>query len=415
LQSLGEPGLETVLTDTALPARPAASDGTVFAVIFAVSFCHMINDIMQSLLSALYPMLKQDYQLDFWQIGLLTFTFQVTASLLQPAIGFYTDRRPLPRSLPFGMAASLTGLLLLAFAGHYWVLLGGAALIGVGSAVFHPESSRIARLASGGRFGLAQSTFQVGGNFGQALGPLLAAFVVVPFGQPSVAWFGLGSLVGIFVLWRVGNWYQAHRIAAAKRPAASRALPFTRRRILAAILILVLLTSTKNIYIASLSSYYTFYVIEKFGVSVQQSQLLLFWFLGASALGIVIGGMVGDRVGPKTVIWFSILGVLPFTVALPYADLFWIQVLTVLIGLIFSSAFSAIVVLGQELVPGRVGLIAGMFFGFAFGMAGIGAALLGIVADHKGIDFVFVICSYLPLLGILTIFLPDMRPARRAA
>jgi len=387
----------------------------VFAVLLAVSFCHMINDVIQSLLAALYPMLKEGYRLDFWQIGMLTFTFQVTASLLQPAIGFLTDRKPWPRSLSAGMAASLSGLMLLAFAGHYWILLAGAALIGIGSAVFHPESSRIARLASGGRFGLAQSTFQVGGNFGQSLGPLLAAFIVVPFGQTSVAWFGLGALVGIFVLWQVGKWYQAHRVAAARHPAPSRSLPFTRRRIVAAILILVLLTSTKNIYIASLSSYYTFYVIEKFGVSVPHSQILLFWFLGASAVGVLIGGMAGDRVGPKTVIWFSILGVLPFTLALPHANLFWIQVLTILIGLIFSSAFSAIVVLGQELVPGRVGLIAGLFFGFAFGMAGIGAAALGLLADYKGIDYVFTLCSFLPLLGILTVFLPDMKPQRKPA
>ncbi len=397
------------MTDTALPPRARAADGTVFAVLLAVSFCHMINDIMQSLLAALYPMLKDSYRLDFWQIGMLTLTFQVTASLLQPAIGYLTDRKPWPRSLSAGMASSLLGLLLLAHAGHYWLLLAGAALIGVGSAVFHPESSRLARLASGGRFGLAQSTFQVGGNFGQALGPLLAAFVVVPFGQGSVAWFGVGSLVGIFVLWQVGNWYKAHRAETATCPAPARVLPFSRRRILAAILILVLLTSTKNVYVASLSSYYTFYVIEKFGVSVQQSQLLLFLFLGASAAGVLIGGLVGDRVGPKTVIWFSILGVLPFTLALPYADLFWIQVLTVLIGLIISSAFPAIVVLGQELVPGRVGLVAGMFFGFAFGMGGIGAAALGVLADYKGIDFVFSLCSFLPLLGLLTVFLPNMK------
>jgi FSR family fosmidomycin resistance protein-like MFS transporter len=412
---LAAAGLETELTDTALPPRSRAADGTVFAVLLAVSFCHLINDVMQSLLAALYPMLKDSYRLDFWQIGMLTFTFQVTASLLQPAIGFLTDRKPLPRSLSAGMTSSLVGLMLLAFAVDYWVLLAGAALIGIGSAVFHPESSRIARLASGGRFGLAQSTFQVGGNFGQSLGPLLAAFVVVPFGQTSIAWFGLGSLVGIFILWQVGNWYQAHRAEAARRPAPSRVLPFTRRRIVAAILILVLLTSTKNIYVASISSYYTFYAIENFGVSVQESQVLLFWFLGASAIGLLIGGLVGDRVGPKTVIWFSILGVLPFTLALPYANLAWIQVLTVVIGLIFSSAFPAIVVLGQELVPGRVGLIAGMFFGFAFGMAGIGAALLGVVADYKGIDFVFSVCSFLPLLGILTVFLPDMRPSRKPA
>lgn len=381
----------------------------------AVSFCHCINDIMQSLLSAIYPVLKDNYSLDFWQIGLLTFTFQMTASMLQPAIGMFTDKRPMPYSLPYGMAASTIGLLVLAYAGHYWLLLLGASLIGIGSAVFHPESSRIARLASGGKHGLAQSLFQVGGNFGQSLGPLLAAFVVVPFGQSSIAWFAVGSLIGIFVLWNVSGWYTRLRASMASRKPASFVSPFPRNRVMWALVILTLLVLTKNAYIASLSSYYTFYVIEKFDVSVQMSQVLLFAFLGASALGILLGGPFGDRFGQKAMIWFSIVGALPFTLALPYANFEWTVILTVLIGLILSSAFSNIVVFAQELVPGRVGLMGGIFFGLAFGMGGIAAALLGIVADARGIDFVFRISSYLPLLGLLTVFLPDMKAARKAA
>ncbi len=401
------------MTDTtATAARPSAT-ATAFTVILAVSFCHCINDIMQSLLSAIYPLLKDNYGLDFWQIGLLTFTFQVTASLLQPVIGWITDKKPMPYSLPWGMASSLVGLIILAYAGHYWLLLAGASLIGIGSAVFHPESSRIARYASGGRFGLAQSLFQVGGNFGQSLGPLLAAFIVVPFGQTSIAWFAVGSLIGIFVLWNVGGWYSRLRASMAARKAASFVSPFSRGRVMWALAILTLLVLTKNAYIASLSSYYTFYAIEKFGVSVQMSQVMLFLFLGASALGILLGGPFGDRYGQKAMIWFSIVGVLPFTLLLPYANLEWTMILTVLIGLILSSAFSNIVVFAQELVPGRVGMIAGVFFGFAFGMGGIAAAVLGVVADVKGIDFVFRLCSYLPFLGLLTIFLPNMKKIRR--
>ena len=405
---------EQALTDTTIQTRsPAAAEGPVFAVILAVSFCHFINDVMQSLLAALYPMLKDDFRLDFWQIGLLTMAFQVTASLLQPVVGMYTDKRPMPYSLPVGMGCSLVGLLLLATAHSYIMLLVGAACIGFGSAIFHPESSRVARLASGGRYGLAQSTFQVGGNFGSAMGPLLAAFIVVPYGQGSVAWFALAALVGIVVLRQVGVWYSAHlKTAHLRKKAVSLFVDLPRGKVVAALVILALLTFTKNIYTASLSSYYTFYVIETFGVSVQDSQMMLFLFLGASAAGILLGGLVGDRFGPKTVIWFSILGVLPFTLALPYADLFWCNVLVVLIGLIISSAFSAIVVMAQELVPGRVGMIAGIFFGFAFGMGGIAAAVLGVVADYRGIDYVFKVCSYLPLLGILTIFLPSMRSVR---
>ncbi|MDK1488753.1 MFS transporter [Sinorhizobium sp. 7-81] len=384
---------------------------TAFSVILAVSFCHMLNDVMQSLLTALYPLLKANYALDFVQIGLLTFTFQLTASMLQPAVGIVTDRWGLPYSLPVAMLSTCSGLILLASAGDFWMLLVAASLIGVGSAIFHPESSRVARLASGGRHGLAQSLFQVGGNAGSALGPLLAAFIVIPFGQGSLAWFSIVAITGFFVLSWVSTWYVRHRRMTMNRPAPNRALPLPKARVLWAIAILVLLTATKNVYLASISSYFTFFVIEKFGTSVQQAQLMLFLFLGSAAAGTFLGGPIGDRYGARFVIWFSILGVIPFALMLPYANLFWTCVLSVLIGLIFSSAFSAIVVFAQELVPGRVGLIAGVFFGFAFGFGGMGAAVLGIFADREGIAFVYNICSYLPLLGILTVLLPKI-PAR---
>ncbi len=400
------------MTDTSLPAQRSSAEITAFGIIFAVSFCHLLNDTMQSMLSAIYPMLKTNYGLDFKQIGLLTLTFQVTASLLQPVVGTYTDKRPMPYSLPVGMGFSLVGLGLLSIATHYSMLLIGAAFIGIGSSIFHPESSRVARLASGGRHGLAQSLFQVGGNFGTALGPLLAAFIILPHGQQSIAWFSAAALIGMIVLYQVGNWYQRYRAANAKKPPVSRTLKLPRRKVTMSLIILTLLVFSKNIYLASISSYYTFYVIHKFGITVQQSQLMLFLFLGAAAVGIIGGGLVGDKIGVKTVIWFSILGVLPFTLLMPYANLFWTGVLTVFIGLILSSAFPAIVVFAQELVPGRVGMIAGIFFGFAFGMAGIAAAVLGVVADNKGIDFVYMVCSYLPFLGLLTIFLPSMREVK---
>jgi FSR family fosmidomycin resistance protein-like MFS transporter len=397
---------------TAGAARPSAQT-TVFPIILAVSLCHMLNDVMQSLLAAIYPMLKEDYSLDFWQIGMLTLTFQVTASLLQPAIGLYTDKRPLPQSLPVGMASSLIGLLMLAYASSYTLLLCGAALIGIGSAIFHPESSRVARLASGGRYGLAQSLFQVGGNFGTAIGPLLAAFIVVPRGQASVAWFSVLALAGMLILRQVSNWYSRHIAANAGRPAADLTLPLPRNRVVLALVVLALLVFTKNIYTASVSSYYTFFLIEKFDVGVQYAQMMLFLFLGAMALGTVLGGPLGDRFGSKTVIWFSILGVLPFTLALPYADLFWSGVLSFIIGVILASAFPAIVVFAQELVPGRIGMIAGIFFGFAFGMGGIAAAVLGVLADRNGIEWVYQVCSYLPFLGLLTILLPSMKELHR--
>jgi FSR family fosmidomycin resistance protein-like MFS transporter len=385
---------------------------TAFSVIVAVSFCHMMNDIMQSLLTSLYPLLKENYALDFVQIGLLTFAFQVTASLLQPAVGVVTDRWPMPFSLPAAMLSTCAGLITLANAQHFYVLVVGACLIGIGSAIFHPEASRVARLASGGRHGLAQSLFQVGGNTGTAIGPLLAAFIVIPRGQGSLSWFSIIALTGFMVLSWVSVWYTRHRRGSAGRKIVSRTLPLPRNQVIWTLIILVILTATKNAYLSSLSSYFTFFTIEKFGLGVQDAQLLLFLFLGASAAGVIFGGPIGDRFGARFVIWFSILGVIPFALLLPYANLFWTAALVILIGFIFSSAFSAIVVFAQELVPGRVGLIAGMFFGFAFGFGGTGAAVLGVVADHNGISLVYTICSYMPLLGLLTIFLPKL-PSHR--
>jgi len=386
-------------------AAPRFQKATM-SVLFAVSISHLLNDIMQSLLSSLYPLFKENYDLDFVQIGLLTLTFQVTASLLQPLVGVVTDRWAMPYALPVGMASTFFGLILLGNAHNFTVLLVAASLIGFGSAVFHPESSRIARLASGGRHGFAQSLFQVGGNAGQAIGPLLAAFIVLPNGQGSVAWLSVLAMAGILLLSWVGRWYVEHRKQAASKPPVSRALPLARNRVLWAFFILVLLTATKNVYMSSISSYFTFYVIERFGMSVQNSQLMLFLFLGSVAAGTFLGGPIGDRFGARFVIWFSILGVIPFALLLPYANLAWTCVLSVVIGLVFASAFSAIVVFAQELIPGRVGLIAGIFFGFAFGAGGLGAALLGQVADTEGIAFVYQFCSYLPLLGLLTILLP---------
>ncbi|MDF1633193.1 MFS transporter [Mycoplana sp. MJR14] len=397
---------------TAVPTAPARAAQTSFSIIVAVSVCHMLNDIMQSLLTSLYPLLKDNYALDFVQIGLLTMAFQVTASLLQPVVGLVTDRWPMPFSLPLGMGSTFFGLFFLAYAHSFPVLVLGACLIGFGSAVFHPESSRIARAASGGRHGLAQSMFQVGGNAGTAIGPLLAAFIVLPFGQTSVAWFSVSAMLGMVILTWVGRWYAEERLRMASRPAVSRDLPLPGGRVAWALAVLVLLTTTKNVYLSSIGSYFTFYTIGRFGLSVQEAQLMLFLFLGASAAGVFLGGPIGDRFGARFVIWFSILGVIPFALLLPYANLFWTGVLSVMIGLIFSSAFSAIVVFAQELVPGRVGLIAGVFFGFAFGAGGLGAAALGVFADTHGIDFVYRVCSYMPLLGILTVLLPRLPTSR---
>ncbi|MGY6697307.1 MAG: MFS transporter [Roseinatronobacter sp.] len=386
---------------------PAAK--TTWIVLVAISLCHMINDVMQSLLAAIYPLLALEFDLSFWQIGLMTFAFQVTASLLQPLVGLVTDRRPMPQSLPVGMGSTLVGLLLLGFAQSYGALLLGAMLIGVGSAVFHPESSRVARLASGGKFGTAQSLFQVGGNFGSALGPLLAAFVVVPLGRPSVAAFALMALVGMIILNRVGLWYGALARASAAQGRERPTHSLGRRPVIWAIVILALLTFSKNAYTASISSYYTFYLIERFDLGIEAAQQLLFLFLAATAAGVMLGGLVGDRFGPLVVIWVSILGVLPFTLALPHVGLVATAVLSVVIGIIIASAFPAIVVYAQALLPGRVGLVAGIFFGFAFGMGGIAAAILGVMADFRGIVWVYQACAFLPVLGLLTIFLPSRR------
>ncbi|HTM50895.1 MAG TPA: MFS transporter [Bryobacteraceae bacterium] len=393
----------------------AAAPRTAFRVLAAISFCHMLNDMAQSLLPALYPVLKQSFHLSFAQLGLITLVFQVTASLLQPVVGLYTDRKPTPYSLAFGMGLTLTGLLLLSIAPSLALLLLAAALIGLGSAVFHPESSRVARIASGGQHGLAQSLFQVGGNAGSATGPLLAAFIVVPRGQSSVAWFSVVALLGIGVLTGIGGWYK--RVIAARSKASGdrrRSAPLSPSRTALSIAILLALIFSKYFYLASLTNYYTFYLMHRFQVSVQNAQVYLFVFLGAVAAGTIIGGPVGDRIGRKAVIWGSILGVLPFTLLLPHVSLFWTGALSAVIGLILASAFSAILVYAQELMPGNVGMVSGMFFGFAFGMAGIAAAVLGKLADRNGIDFVYRVCAYLPAIGLLAGFLPDVgRKARR--
>jgi MFS transporter, FSR family, fosmidomycin resistance protein len=393
--------------------RPAA-EGTAFAVLSALCFSHFLNDMLQSLVPALYPMLRASHGLSFGQIGLITLTFQLTASLLQPLVGLYTDRRPLPYSLAAGMTFTGLGLLLLAHAQRLPALLCAAALIGMGSSVFHPESSRVARLASGGRHGLAQSFFQVGGNAGSATGPLLAAFIVLPGGQSSVAWFALAALVAMFVLANVGVWYRSRSGLLGRVGHSAEGAPASRRRVAVALAVLLCLIFSKYFYLASLTSYYTLYLIDRFHVSVRSAQLHLFVFLGAVAVGTLAGGPIGDRIGRKRVIWASIFGVLPFTLALPHVDLFWTGVLTVPIGLILASAFSAILVYAQELVPGRVGMIAGLFFGFAFGVAGLGAAVLGAIADRTGLTFVYEVCAYLPALGLLAALLPNLETARRS-
>ncbi|SEO41260.1 MFS transporter, FSR family, fosmidomycin resistance protein [Luteibacter sp. UNC138MFCol5.1] len=384
------------------------ADTTVYGVIFAISFCHLLNDMMQSLLPAIYPGLKSEFSLDFGQIGLITLTWQITASILQPMVGLYADRRPTPLALPVGTLFSLAGLLVLSQAHAYPLLLAGAALLGVGSSVFHPESSRVARMAAGRRHGLAQSLFQVGGNAGQALGPLAAALVVVRWGQSSLAFFALLALLSAAILWNVGQWYRHYGLPRLARGGAKHgdAAPVSRRA-RRGIAVLLALIFSKYVYLASLTSYFTLFLIHRFGVSVESAQYHLFAFLAAVAVGTMLGGPLGDRIGRKRVIWFSILGTLPFTLLLPYASLFWTGPLTVAIGLILASAFPAIVVFAQELVPGKVGMISGLFYGFSFGMGGIGAAVLGELADHIGIEAVYGICAFLPLIGLLTAFLPD--------
>jgi FSR family fosmidomycin resistance protein-like MFS transporter len=385
---------------------------TRFNLLGALSFSHFLNDMMQSLIVSIYPLLKGEFHLSFVQIGTITLTYQICASLLQPLIGIYTDKHPKPYSLSIGMCFTMVGIVTLAFAPSYGSVLVAAALIGAGSAIFHPESSRIARLASGGRHGLAQSIFQVGGNAGSAMGPLLAAWIILPQGQASLAWFAIGAVIAIAVLARVGAWYKRQHIDRPKIEHAAVPSPVSTARVRWSIAVLVLLIFSKYFYVASITSYFSFYLIEKFHVSVRSAQLHLFVFLLAMALGTLFGGPLGDRIGRKRVIWVSILGIAPFTLILPYVGLMWVGILTFVIGLILSSAFSAIVVFAQELMPGNVGAVSGLFFGFAFGIGGIGAAVLGGLADSHGIEFVYRICAYLPLLGIVAAFLPNIEHQR---
>ncbi|MFT3934770.1 MAG: MFS transporter [Chitinophagaceae bacterium] len=389
----------------------------VYPVLFTISFTHLLNDMMQSVIPAVYPLIKTSFNLSFSQIGLITFAFQLTASLLQPFVGSFTDRHPQPYSLAAGMASTLAGLVFLSMATGFTSVLLSVCLIGMGSSVFHPESSRVAQLASGGKKGMAQSLFQLGGNAGSAAGPLLAALIVVPYGQKNIRWFGLAAVLGIIILYRIGNWYRNRLEMERKASLGNKTIREGKvqgKKLIAAVIILLVLIFSKYFYMASMSSYFTFYLIDKFHVTVQQSQFYLFGFLGAVAAGTMIGGPLGDRIGRKYVIWFSILGAAPFTLMLPYANLFWTGVLAVVIGVIIASAFSAILVYATELVPGKVGLIAGLFFGFAFGMGGIGSAVLGHIADLKGISFVYHICSFLPLIGIIAALLPDLGENKKA-
>ena len=393
---------------------PRQTESTAFRVLGAISFSHFLNDMIQSLILAIYPLLKNNFSLSFAQIGLITLTYQVTASILQPLVGLYTDKHPKSYSLALGMSFTMIGLLTLSMASSYGIVLFAAALVGTGSSIFHPESSRVARMASGGRHGLAQSLFQVGGNAGSAMGPLLAALIIIPNGQSSIAWFSLAALLAITVLWHIGQWTKRHRLANQGKTVTKSVttVDIPRKKVILSIGVLLTLVFSKYFYMASISSYFTFYLIQKFSLSVQSAQIHLFIFLFSVALGTILGGLIGDRIGRKKVIWISILGVAPFTLALPYASLFWTSILTVIIGIILASAFSAIVVFAQELVPGKVGTISGLFFGFAFGMGGLGAASMGKLADLTDINFVYHVCSFLPLIGLLAAFLPDIQSLR---
>lgn len=406
-------GMPAVATVGAGVAAPSA--GPAYVVLGGISVSHFLNDTMQSLIPSVYPLLKQNYALDFAQIGMITLVFQLTASLLQPVVGYITDKKPQPFSLAIGMGATFFGLVLLGMAHSYGVILIAAGLVGLGSSVFHPEASRIARMASGGRYGLAQSVFQVGGNFGSAMGPMLAALIVVPFGQSSIIWFSLIAFVAIVLLWQLGRWYKPRIVPRPAAGAVKAADAPSSRRVGFAIAVLIVLVFSKFIYMSSLTSYYTFYLIHKFGVSTQLAQIYLFVFLGANAVGTFFGGPIGDRFGRRYVIWFSILGVLPFTLMLPYAGLMATAILSVIIGLILSSAMPAILVYAQELMPHRFGMISGLFFGFAFGAGGIGAAILGEVADRMGIEFVYQFCAFLPAIGLLAVLLPRMPKRAKSA
>jgi FSR family fosmidomycin resistance protein-like MFS transporter len=401
------------MTDATASAPAQIARNTSFAVLFAISFCHLLNDMIQAVLPAIYPNLKGDFHLSFTQIGLVTLAFQCTASLLQPWVGFLADKRPAPYSLALGMVATLVGILLLAHANSYAAVLLSAMLVGVGSSVFHPESARVARMASGGRHGLAQSLFQVGGNTGTALGPLTAAIVVVWWGQPGVAIYALAAIAAILVLWRVGGWYKHHGLTRIRSARAHIHAELSRGQTIAALTVLMLLVFSKYVYLVSITSFFTFYLIHTFGVSVQGAQLHLFGFLAAVAAGTFAGGPLGDRFGRKYVIWFSILGMLPFTLILPYANLFWTSALSMVVGAVMASAFPAIVVFAQELLPHRLGMISGLFYGFAFGIAGLAAAGLGMIADATSITFVYKVCAFLPLIGLLTVFLPNPKAARQ--
>ncbi|MDT9632325.1 MFS transporter [Pseudomonas marginalis] len=401
--------MSTLTASPAATSSPPQVSPLVLRILGACALAHLINDLIQAVLPSIYPMLKANYGLTFTQVGLITLTFQLTASLLQPWIGYHTDRHPKPWLLPAGMVCTLVGILMLAFVGSFPAILLAAALVGVGSSTFHPETSRVARLASGGRYGLAQSTFQVGGNTGSALGPLLAAAIIIPYGQGNIAWFGLFAVFAILVLYGLSRWYRNHLNLFKLKQGGKATHGLSKGRVTFALVVLAVLVFSKYFYMTSLTSYFTFYLIEKFHLSVSSSQMYLFLFLGAVAVGTFAGGPIGDRIGRKKVIWFSILGAAPFTLALPYVDLFWTAVLSVVIGFILASAFSAIVVFAQELVPGNVGMIAGIFFGLMFGFSGIGAALLGLLADSHGIEYVYTLCSFLPLVGILTILLPSTK------
>ena len=386
---------------------------TSFAVLGAIGLGHLLNDMMQSLIPAIYPNLKTQFNLSFAQIGLVTLAFQFTASLLQPAVGYYADIKPMPYSLALGMVSTLVGLVVLSMAPSYLIVLFAAVLVGLGSAVFHPEASRVARMASGGRYGLAQSVFQVGGNTGQAISPLTAAVLVATYGQRSIIWYAGAALLGIVVLFQVGTWYKHHGLARIKSHHHIKHPELSRKKVFWSLMVLLALIFSKFFYLSSIGSYYTFYLIHTFGVSVQNAQVHLFYFLAAVAVGTLVGGPLGDKIGRKYVIWFSILGMLPFTLMLPYADLFWTGILSVIIGLIMASAFPAIVVYAQELLPGRVGMISGLFFGLSFGLSAIGAAVLGALADATSLTYVYKLCAYLPAIGLLAVFLPNFKAHKR--
>ncbi|WP_166925444.1 MFS transporter [Flavobacterium poyangense] len=397
-------------TKTARMDSSALAQKTVYSVLFSIAFAHLLNDLMQSVIPSTYPILKENFNLSFTQIGLITFVFQLTASLLQPFVGFYTDKKPKPYSLVAAMLFTISGLGLLSVSSSFWMILISVALVGIGSSIFHPEASRVAFLGSGGKRGLAQSIFQLGGNAGSAVGPLLVALIVAPYGQSYVIWFVIAGVLGIMILSRIALWYENHMsLRAAKKSGLEEAVPLSNKKITISIIVLLLLIFSKFFYMASMSSYFTFYLMSKFSLDIQESQYYLFIFLASVAAGTLIGGPLGDHFGRKYIIWFSILGAAPFTLLLPYANLFWTGVLAVIIGIVIASAFSAILVYAQELKPGKVGMISGLFFGFAFGMGGLGSAVLGYIADKTSIEYVYTVSSYLPLIGVLAYFLPNIQ------